>query len=210
MMVLAAAASYLVAGFLLILSLATSKSLSRKFKNGAFLVANELSYTIVVFNTPNMVTAICLEAQAGTILNTDLVWSKGFLVLAMLMLLTSHLLNLSTAYENHDVGTYFRKHSNMGVYMPIIFSIRLIALTTLLFAYHLSPVVPSYLIIIVQIGYIAFVAFGRPHKKGFDLFRACCVELGLLYIFVARFTETRVVAEYVNPDSIVFPVIAYL
>lgn len=209
-MVILAAATFGLAGAILTLSLITSKSTSRKFKNGAFLVANELCYTIVVFSTPNVVTAICLEAQAGTIANTELVWSKGMMVGALMMMLVSHLLNLSTAEENHDVGTYFRKHSKMGVYMPIIFSIKLITLTILLFAYHMSPMVPSYLIIITQVGYITFILFGRPHKKAFDIIRAACVEIALLYIFVVRFAETNFMAEYADPNSIAFPVVAYL
>ena len=122
-----------------------------------------------------MITALCLEAQAGKIVNTDLIWSKGMLIGAVTMLFMSHLLNLSTAEDNPDVGTYFRKHSKMGVYMPIIFTTKLITLTILLFAFHISPTIPSYLIIITQIGYITFILFGRPHKKGFDIVRAACV-----------------------------------
>jgi hypothetical protein len=61
------------------------------------------------------------------------------MVSASLMLIATHLLNLSTAEENSDIGTYFRKHSKMGVYMPIIFNARLVALTTLLFLYHVTP-----------------------------------------------------------------------
>ena len=97
------------------------------------------------------------------------------LVGAMIMLLTTHLLNLSMAYDNPDVGSFFRKHSKMGVYMPILFNIRLIALTILLFTFHITPTLPSYFIIIIQIGYLLFIIFGRPHKKPFDLFRAVCL-----------------------------------
>ena len=132
------------------------------------------------------------------------------LVTAMMMLIITHVMNLSSADENPDVGTYFRRHTKMGVYMPIIFNIRLFSLTILLFAYHITPTVPSYFVIIIQIGYLLFIIFGRPHKKPFDTFRAGCLEIGMLYIFVARFSEIRLIAEYVDHDSIVYPVIAYL
>lgn len=94
--------------------------------------------------------------------------------------------------------------------MPIIFNFRLIAQTSLLFVYHISPTVPSYLIIISQVGYLLLIVFGRPHKKVFDVCRAACLEVGLLYIFVVRFAEVKVIAEEVDADSIVYPVIAYL
>lgn len=44
----------------------------------------------------------------------------------------------------------------------------------------------------------------------FDVCRAACLEVGLLYIFVVRFAEVKVIAEEVDADSIVYPVIAYL
>lgn len=99
-------------------------------------------------------------------------WSKAYLIGGMLMLLASHFLNLSTAEQNPDVGTYFRKHSKVGVYLPIIFNIRLIAMTVMFFVYYISPTIPSYLSVIVQLGYFLLILFGRPHKKVFDLFRA--------------------------------------
>ena len=122
-----------------------------------------------------MVTALAIEAQEGTIADTSILWSKGFLVGGILILLVSHLLNLSTAEQNPDVGTYFRKHTKIGIYMPIVFNIRLVALTILLFVYHISPTVPSYLLIIIQIGYLLLIVFGRPHKKPLDIGRAICL-----------------------------------
>ena len=122
-----------------------------------------------------MVTALAIEAQEGTIADTSILWSKGFLVGGILIILVSHLLNLSTAEQNPDVGTYFRKHTKIGIYMPIVFNIRLVALTILLFVYHISPTVPSYLLIIIQIGYLLLIVFGRPHKKPLDIGRAICL-----------------------------------
>jgi hypothetical protein len=62
-MILAAGSAYAVTVFLLIVSTVTSKATSRRFKTAGFMVANELAYGLVVFSTPNIVTAICLEAQ---------------------------------------------------------------------------------------------------------------------------------------------------
>ena len=93
-MVIAAACSFGLSGILLLVSNLTKANASRKLKK-AFLMTNELSYTLVVFSTANMVTALSLESQAGTILDTSLVWSKSLLVCAVIMLLTTHILNLS-------------------------------------------------------------------------------------------------------------------
>lgn len=82
----------------------------------------------------------------------------------------------------------------MGVYFPILFNIRLLALTVLLFTYHLTDNLPAYFIITIQVGFVMFIIFGRPHKKPFDIFRSICLELGLLYVFVMRYVETRVFA----------------
>jgi hypothetical protein len=103
------------------------------------------------------------------------VWSKAYLIAGMLMLLGSHFLNLSTAEDNPDLGTYFRKHTKISLYMPIIFNLRLIAITILLFVYYITPTVPAYMLIIVQLGYFMLILFGRPHKKPIDLVRAVII-----------------------------------
>ena len=126
------------------------------------------------------------------------------------MLLVAHFLNFATAFENPDVGTFFRKHSKVGVYAPLIFNIRLIAITVLLFVYHVTPTLISYFIVIVQVGYLAFILFGRPHKKPFDLMRSICVEVGLLYIFAMRFVEVNVLSNYIEFDSNMYPLLAYV
>ena len=87
------------------------------------------------------------------------------------------------------MGTFFRKHKKLGIYAPIIFNFRLIALTSLLFAYHFSKNVPSYLIGITQCAYVLFVLIGRPHKRPFDTFRSLFIEVGLLYVLVIRYVE---------------------
>ena len=94
--------------------------------------------------------------------------------------------------------------------MPIIFNIRLISLTTLLFCYHITQSFIPYFIIIIQLSYLVFIMFGRPHKKPFDLFRALIIEVSLLYILVMRFVETKTLAEYVKYDSMLYPLMAYI
>ena len=94
-MQIVAAASFGLAGIVLLASFITSATLSRKLKRGAFLIANELSYTLVVFSTANMVTALSLESQAGKILDTSLVWSKSLLICSVIMILSTHAINLA-------------------------------------------------------------------------------------------------------------------
>jgi hypothetical protein len=60
MMVIATGAVYGVALVLLLASMVASKSASRRIKNGAFLVANEVAYSLVVFGTANLVIALCI------------------------------------------------------------------------------------------------------------------------------------------------------
>ena len=97
------------------------------------------------------------------------------LIGAGILLIVAHCLNLATLEENSDVGTFFRKNSKFGLYAPFIFNIRLVAITTLLFAYHITPTVPAYFVIVVQLSYLVFILFARPHKKVFDLFRSICI-----------------------------------
>jgi hypothetical protein len=210
LMVLVAGCIIALAVLLNIASMLTSKSTSRRIKHVGFMVANELAYSVIVFITPSMVTSLCIEVQGGVIFETNPYWSKAFLVGGCLLLVVAHFMQLSTAEENPDVGTFLRKHSKMGIYMPIIFNARLILITTLLFVYQITPTIPSYFIIVTQLGYTLFVAFGRPHKKLFDILRSACLEIGLLYVLVGRFAETKILAEYVNAESVLYPVIAYL
>ena len=81
--------------------------------------------------------------------------------------------------------------------MPLAFNIRLVALSTLFYAYHVTKNVPQYFILITQTAYVLFIVFGRPHKKAFDLIRSLCLEIGLLYVLTMRFVEVHVLAEYV-------------
>ena len=179
-----AAGFYALAAILLIASMLTSKTTGRRIKNLAFIIAMEICYSLVVFITPCMVSAFCIEIHKGVIFHAKPMWSKGFLVGGTVMLLVTHFLNLSTIEDNPDVGTFFRKHSKLGVYAPIMFNLRLITISALLYVYHITPTIPSYAIIIAQFGYLTFILFGRPHKKPFDLVRSVCLEIGLLYIFL--------------------------
>ena len=54
------------------------------------------------------------------------------------------------------------------------------------------------------------MVFGRPHKKLFDLLRSMCLEIGLLYILIMRFVEIRILAEYVDFDNVIYPLLAYI
>ena len=63
---------------------------------------------------------------------------------------------------------------------------------------------------ISQLAYFFFILFGRPHKKGLDLFRALFIEFFLLGILFIRFLEVEFLTEYVDPLSSIFVVLAYL
>ena len=62
-MVLAAAACFGLAAILLLASALTSRGRSRKLRNASFVVASDLAYALIVFLTPNIISAICIEAK---------------------------------------------------------------------------------------------------------------------------------------------------
>lgn len=86
-----------VAVLLLGLSILVGKASARRLKHASFLVASEVGYSLVVFTTPNIVTAICIEASEGALFSVEYIWSKALLITACCLLLTSHILQLSTA-----------------------------------------------------------------------------------------------------------------
>ena len=51
----------------------------------------------MVFSTPNIVTAICIESGEGTIMGTDVGWSKTFLIGAVIMLVGTHIASTANA-----------------------------------------------------------------------------------------------------------------
>ena len=59
-MVIATAATYVVALLLLISSKCMVQEKVRKVKNVAFYIASSISYGLVVFFVPNVVNAICI------------------------------------------------------------------------------------------------------------------------------------------------------
>ena len=91
------------------------------------------------------------------------------------MILVANFLSYLTVEKSLDVGTYFRKHSKLGLYFPLLFNIRLIAISSLLFVYHISKTVPSYFIVIIQLAYLLLIIFGVPHRKMFDIIRSICL-----------------------------------
>jgi len=97
MMVIVAVSTFGVSIVLLMISMVTSSITSKRLKKVAFMIANELCYALIVFITPSMVTAVAIEAQEGTITDSSMIWSKALLISGMLMLLSIHFLNLSTA-----------------------------------------------------------------------------------------------------------------
>ena len=175
-MILAAAFCYILAAALLIGSVLSSRARARKLRNGAFLVADDLAYALVVFSTPNIVTAFCIEAKEGILFHETILWGKLILIGSILMLLIAHLLNLSDPERHSDVGIFISRQGKLSVYMPIIFNFKLITIASLLFVHHIvESDLPIFAVIIIQLSYLLFVLIGRPHKKDLDLFRSSCL-----------------------------------
>ena len=59
-MIMIPAGVFFLALIFLLFSMLTTKSAHRKFKIAAFMIANEVAYTFVVFSTANMATATCI------------------------------------------------------------------------------------------------------------------------------------------------------
>ena len=60
------------------------------------------------------------------------------LVVSLLLWLLAHLINTILAEAHYDVGTFLKEKLKRSIHMPVIFNIRLILLTILLFFYQLS------------------------------------------------------------------------
>jgi uncharacterized membrane protein len=119
-----------------------------------------------------------------------LTWSDCLLILALFIFLVAHIVNTVTAPKNTDVDIFFT-NNNIGIYLPIVFNVRLLALTILLFAYQLTQEVPMVAIFCLQGAYILFLVLCRPHLLRFDFFRSLFLELGLLCILIMRQVEIR-------------------
>ena len=189
-MILVALAAFFIAALILVLSFLASKNTAKKLRGASYMIANDLCYTLMVFLTPNILTAIFIEIKEGIILDWSVPWSKGFMILAILMLIFAHFLSTYTAHKNSDVGKFLKKKEKTAIHMPFIFNIRLILIIILLFVYHVSPSAPTYLCLTLLIGYILFIIFCRPHLMKFDLLRSLCIEGGLLCIFLMRILPT--------------------
>ena len=60
-MVMVTAGVFTFASIFLIASMIAKKSTQRKLKSVAFSIANEIGYALVVFTTPNIIIATCIE-----------------------------------------------------------------------------------------------------------------------------------------------------
>ena len=174
-MVLAALGLYLIGTLFFFISKFTEKGTSQRLREASFLIVSDLCYALVVFLSPNILTAFLIEAKEGALTDWSLPWSKVFMLLAFAMLLFAHIFSLYTAEDNSDVNTFVRGNSKVGVYLPIIFNIRLFALTFSIFLFYISEVFSSICLFLFQITYILFVMTGRPHLRKLDFFRSICV-----------------------------------
>ena len=74
-----------------------SKSITKKFKNAGFYIVNSICYTLVVFCTPNFITAFLIEVKEDTISENKFAWSKLFMVGTVIMFIVTHFLSLTLA-----------------------------------------------------------------------------------------------------------------
>jgi cysteine-rich repeat protein len=208
-MVVAAYAVYALAFLLLLLSGLAKKGTAHRIRYTSFFMATDIAYTLVVFLSPSILTAFCIEVKEGIVFDWSMEWSNAFMVAALLMFGVAHCVSLATATDSTDVDTFVVK-TKAGIYMPIAFNVRLTVLSILLFFYHLSEYVPTVSIFFLQSFYLLFVLLCRPHLLLYDLCRSLFIELGLLCILVLRQVEIRVMTGSLNPLSSWFPFVAYL
>ena len=60
----------------------------------------------------------------------------------------------------------------------------------------------------MQLGYIVYSAFGRPHKKPFDLFRSMFIEISLLIVLFSRFLYNYFLNILLNQSDIIFDILS--
>ncbi len=92
-----------------------------------------MGFALVTFSTPNIITALCIEVQAGTIFDASIFWSKAFLCVGVGSIIISNIIGVINAEDSSDVGTFFRLHSKLGVYAALLFNLRLVLLTIFIF-----------------------------------------------------------------------------
>jgi hypothetical protein len=209
LMIFIAYGLYALALITLLVSRLAQKGTRWRIARVAFILATDVCYSVVVYLSPNIFSAICIEIREGDILNWNLAWSDCLLVLSLFVFLLAHVVNTVTATRSRDLNTFFN-YNKVGMYIPIVFNIRLIAITILLFAYQLSQMVPMVMIFCLQGAYILFVLICRPHLIRFDFVRSLFIELGLLCILILRQVEIRSLAGSVDSHSLWFPAWAYL
>ena len=210
LMIILTSSLYGLVATLYLLSKHFNPTVEKIMKRIAFLLATDFCYTLVVFLSPSILTATYLELNEGVLLDWSLPWSKIILLFSWLMIAFAFLYSIYSATLISDIGTFLHKDKKLSHYMPIIFTIRLALIATLLFLYHKNESVPVYFIIIAQVSYILFVIIGRPHRLTYDLFRSLCIEIGLLIILLMRVMEIKALAEKTWPHSDGFPAVAYL
>ena len=92
-MLLVVIAVYIVAlAFYAASFVAWHKNTVDRLKYVAFLIATDIGYSLVVFLTPNILTALCLELKHGVFFQWTLSWSKLFLIISILLFLFAHTL----------------------------------------------------------------------------------------------------------------------
>ena len=92
-MIVLTASIYVIGLLFYIISGVTVRALSRKMKNIGDFFVNNIGFTLMIFCTPNMITALCIEIKENSFIDTSLVWSKGLMIISIILILVGNIKN---------------------------------------------------------------------------------------------------------------------
>ena len=96
-MLVLAVVVYALGGIVLIISkLMSTRSFSRKIRQFGTAIIIELAYAFVVLNIINILTALCIEIDEGTLIDNSYAADKYFLIIAIVLVLLANGSNMLT------------------------------------------------------------------------------------------------------------------
>ena len=159
---------------------------------------------------PNVIVALGWEFKSGVFTDFSVPWSKFFLLLTLLMVPAALIYCFKSLELSLDYGTFWRKDSRTGLYAPVYFVGRLALVTTLLFMDQDFTPSTAYLCIVVQVLYLLFVIFGRPHMLVFDFVRSVVIESSLFSVLSFRLLTVHVLPNFVGASSLAYEMLAVI
>ena len=184
---------YGVALILLLLSLISERTTERKLKDASKFFAMEIGFSFMVFSLNNILIAIIMEYQSGTLLYFGSSTNKLIMLVTLAIAIMHIILFLVKAPEYTDSMVFYHRQKTHSHYFPFVFILRNLLLLISILLEQMLGEISTHFCLAIEAIYLVSVVVAKPYRKNIDYVRFAVVEATLTVSLVCKFIESNFV-----------------